>query len=267
MGGLIGAKLQQAGEDVRFVQRPGKHLETLQSSGMTLITPEGQEKVSVRAFESPLAAAIEAAKDVVLLCVKSQNTVECLEALRTAAGAEVPVVFVQNGVANEPTAIRMFKNVYGMNTIILAQYQNPGEIVSFIPKGFGCLDTGRYPNGVDLTATELCKALTKAGFVAQPDPEVMKLKYSKLMGNLANALNACVGSMSGEGMKKAGPMMKVLRAEAEACFKAAGIQRDEKLYAERQKVGFKIGKVAGHPSFETSSYQSVERGADRDRLY
>ena len=65
---------------------------------MNFITPDYRENIKVRAFGSPAEAGIDPQKDVVLITVKSQNTVECLEALREAAGPSVPVVMAQNGV-------------------------------------------------------------------------------------------------------------------------------------------------------------------------
>ena len=52
--------------------------------------------------------------DVVLLAVKSQDTEEALRQLAAAAPVATPVVCVQNGVANEPAALRRFANVYGV---------------------------------------------------------------------------------------------------------------------------------------------------------
>lgn len=263
IGGAVGASLQRSGADVRYIQRPGKHLEALQSDGMKFICPEGRETLKVRAYGSPKEAGIDPAKDVVLLTVKSQNTVECLEALRAAAGPDVPVVMAQNGVSNEPAAIRLFSNVYGMVVLMAGLYLNPGEIVTHQPASMrGCLDTGRYPKGVDATATELCATLTKAGFTAQPHPDIMQMKYSKLQSNLGNALNALVGSLGSANMKKAGPISKAVAEEARAVYKAAGIETAGKLYDERSKAGFKIVKIPDAPNMESSSFQSVARGAD-----
>ncbi len=53
IGCTIGARLQQAGEDVAYIQRPGKHLETLQTKGMTFICPESPPpgiNIPVKAF-------------------------------------------------------------------------------------------------------------------------------------------------------------------------------------------------------------------------
>ncbi|MGH3444586.1 MAG: ketopantoate reductase family protein, partial [Nocardioidaceae bacterium] len=50
---------------------------------------------------------------VVLLTVKSHQTAAALEDLTAHAPAGTPVVCVQNGVANEPAALRFFEHVYG----------------------------------------------------------------------------------------------------------------------------------------------------------
>ena len=66
--------------------------------------------------------------DVVLLTMKSQDTSAALEDLRIAAGDEIPVICLQNGVENERIALRRFRNVYGVLVIMPANYVEPGIV-------------------------------------------------------------------------------------------------------------------------------------------
>ena len=60
--------------------------------------------------------------DVVILAVKSQDTVAALDSL---AGRDVTIVCAQNGVANEVEALRRFERVYGVFVWLPAQHVRP----------------------------------------------------------------------------------------------------------------------------------------------
>lgn len=117
---------------------------------------------------------------------------------------------------------------------------------------------GRFPNGVDALATQVCADLTKAGFAAKPQQKVMPLKYKKLTMNLSNALGAAVGTSQAE------PVATMIKDEAFACFKAANIEvTEDDEYQAQAKVGVSLGEIPGVPAdiYTTggSSRQSLER--------
>ena len=87
------------------------------------------------------------AQDVVLLTMKSQDTLAALYDLRATAGVAVPVICAQNGVANELTALRRFPRVYGMLVLMPATFLDPGEVILHPAPMSGVPDAGRYPEG------------------------------------------------------------------------------------------------------------------------
>ena len=252
IGGTIGARLFLTGHDVLLIAR-GAHLEALRTDGMRFITATRDERLPIPAVGHPREAALDG-DDVVLLCVKSQQTEGALRDLYDAAGDDVPVVCAQNGVANERIALRRFRRVYGMVVFLPGEHMEPGEIVNSAEDPAGILDVGCYPSGVDDLAIEMARAITDAGCSALPDPAVMRQKYAKLLANLGNALQAACDGNSRE-------IMRTLRAEALACYAAAGIDcaTAEETRARRAN-GIRSAPVPGRMRPGGSSWQSIKRG-------
>jgi 2-dehydropantoate 2-reductase len=254
IGGTIGARLFVAGEAVALIAR-GAHLHAITDAGLKLITPAGERQLAIPACGHPDQHAWSE-RDVVLLCVKSQHTIAALDSLRGAAGDRVPVVCVQNGVANEAKALRRFENVYAMVVSLPAAHLSPGVVVTYAEQPGGVLDVGRYPGGTDARCEAIAQALTRAGFSSVPDPKVMRQKYAKLLMNLNNALQAA--SDMGDGVREIAAM---LRDEALACYAAAGIAwagADE--VKARRSDGLRYVEIPGHPRHGGSSWQSIARG-------
>ena len=105
IGGVVGAKLHQAGFDVALIAR-GAHYRAIRDRGLTLEWPGGSAVLEIPVADSP--EGIEWNGDeVVLLATKSQDTTGALDALRAVAPAGTPVVCMQNGVENERIALRL----------------------------------------------------------------------------------------------------------------------------------------------------------------
>ena len=260
IGGGIGALLARSGYEVVLVAR-GDHLAAMRDRGLLVRQPGRSETIQVQTASHP--GEIEFRDDdVVVLTMKGQDTSNALDDLERAAGPEIPVVCGQNGVGNELSAARRFLNVYGMLVVMPATFLVPGEIALFGEPKPGLLDSGRFPHGVDPTVTQLCADLSTAGFNAEPHPNVMRLKYGKLLDNLGNA----VGALCGEAALRSGgdevrAFMRRMRDEAVACYEAAGID-----YASRREIGerraatFTAGEIPGAERGGSSTWQSFRRG-------
>jgi 2-dehydropantoate 2-reductase len=223
VGGTIGARLFEAGHEVVLICR-GRHLEAVRSEGLLFRTPEGERRLRIPAAGSP-AEVVWRADDVVLLCMKTQDTAAALAELERAAGCRVPVVCAQNGVENERLAARRFTDVYAMLVALPATHLEPGVILASGAPLSGCLHAGRYPRGTDPLIRAVCGALDGAGFRSEAVDDALALKYRKLLLNLGNGLDVILGTSSWGAGGEVGDFLALLRAEGEACYQAAGSAR------------------------------------------
>ena len=254
IGGVIGAQLFQGGVDVLLVAR-GEHLAAIQENGLHYQTPHQSVTLPIAAVGHPREIDFRA-DDVVILTMKSQHTQGALDDLRAAGGDEIAIFCCQNGVANERMALRRFQNVHAMMVYLPAMALQPGMVQTHAARMTGVLDASIYPTGSNDLVAQVTGTLNGVNFSARSNPTVMRFKYGKLIMNLRNALAAV--SPPGEGATEIHALM---RAEAEATFKAAGIdcasRREE---TARRGDLMKSAPVEGQDRGGGSSWQSLVRG-------
>jgi 2-dehydropantoate 2-reductase len=252
IGGVIGGRLASDGHDVVLIAR-GPHLDALRVGGLRLITPDGELHPQVTVAGSPAEAKPEH-DDVVLLATKSQGTEGALAELERVAPG-MTVICAQNGVDNERATARRGFNAYAMYLVLPATHLEPGVVVHHAAPVGGILDVGRYPAGEDVTSQRVAADLRAAGFESRSDPTVMRWKYTKLLGNLGNALEAACGRGS-----RRSDLYRRAHAEAEACYEAAGI--DYVLHDEdnkRRGLMSPLQSAGGIDHRGGSSWQSLAR--------
>ncbi|SCG51215.1 ketopantoate reductase family protein [Micromonospora humi] len=261
VGGTIGVLLGEAGRDVTLVAR-GAHLDAVRERGLTLRRPDGTVTGRLPAVAGPDGPPLPA-DTVLVLTVKSQDTTAALAGWVDApvegggtAGERLPVVLAQNGVANEPAALRLFARVHPVCVWLPATHLEPGVVVANGHPHPGMLHLGRYPSGADDTSRAVAADLTAAGFVAPVRDDVMRWKYGKLLANLGNGLQALLGRDVPEHLSQR------VRAEGEAALAAAGIPhttREEEAAERGDLVAHR--PVDGEPRSGGSTWQSLARGA------
>jgi 2-dehydropantoate 2-reductase len=255
IGGVIAAQLHRAGSEVTAIAR-GTHLAAIQAEGLRIETPRETATVRLRAVAAP--DQVEwSGEEVVILAMKSQDTDAALRSLALAAPPSVVVVCAQNGVANEPAALRIFANVLGVCVMLPATHLVPGVVQAHSIKVTGILDAGRYPRGIDRSVESVTAALQDAGFAAVPRPDIMRWKYTKLLLNLGNAVDALC---SRDG--RSGRLLRMVREEGRTCLDAAGIAHvaAEEDRARRGDL-IELGPAGGRERGGGSTWQSLSRGA------
>ena len=83
--------------------------------------------------------------DVVLLCVKGQDTPTALEGL-AGGPADLAIACLQNGVDNERQVLRRTPNTYAVPVMLPGTYLEPGVVEASSAPITGILDVGRYPS-------------------------------------------------------------------------------------------------------------------------
>jgi 2-dehydropantoate 2-reductase len=207
------------------------------------------------------------ADDVLFLGVKSQDTAGLLGQLAVVQvdgdASELPVFCAQNGVANEDAVLRHFARVYGVCVNVPATHLEPGVVEAPASPVSGILQIGRYPAGTDDLAPVVAADLRLSGFLAEVRTDVMAWKRAKLLSNLANALQVlCVGGYEWRAGNDAatGTVVSRIRAEASACFDAAGLTVTDAAQFRADAGAFQMAPVNGRMRGGGSTWQSVERG-------
>jgi 2-dehydropantoate 2-reductase len=245
VGGSVAALLSRAGFEVVIVAR-GAHLAAIQKEGLLFRTPQEDWRLDIPAVSGP-AEVDWREGDVVLLGMKTQDTEVAIRGL----DPDLPVVCLQNGVANERIALRHFANVYPVCVMFPSTHLEPGVVEANSWPVPGILDIGRYPSGVDNVAEEIAVALRAAGCHSQPRADIMRWKYRKLLMNLGNAVQAVCAP---EGVRE---IARLVRDEGAEVLAAAGI--DPVTEAEDDERRGDLLRVQGSRG-GGSSWQSLKRG-------
>jgi 2-dehydropantoate 2-reductase len=261
IGGTIGARLFEAGQDVVLIAH-GEHFQALRDRGLTYRDPDGSRllRIPVAAHPGEIAWRDD---DAVLLAMKSQATEQSVRELAMVAPQGTALVCAQNGVENERVALRRFPHVYAMCVMMPAGHIDPGVVDADSLPIVGVLDLGRYPDGVDASAGAIATDLSASGFRSRADPAIMTWKYEKLLLNLSTGVRAVCGpEVSGhESDSRIRKLLaERLHAEAMACFERAGIllpRPDER--DARWGGALTRRPLAGSKALAGSAWQSLAR--------
>jgi 2-dehydropantoate 2-reductase len=244
VGGVTAAVLSRAGHDVIAIAR-GAHNDAIAQSGLRVETPDETLAVKLAVVDHP-ARITWRAGDVVLLAVKTQDVAVCV---RELAAVDPPTVCLTNGVEAERIAARHLSNVHGACIYMPATHLEPGAVQAWSWPRAGAIDVGRYPHG----DSELVLACEGLASVSQPD--IMRYKRGKLLTNLANAAEALT-----EPAARQSWIAEQARAEAIACFEAAGLSRTTEAEDAARRTGIQSRPIAGARRSGGSTWQSLARG-------
>lgn len=271
VGGTIGARLHLAGREVVLVGR-GHHLAAVHRTGLRFVTPDLDETLDVRAIAGPHEVELDG-DDVLVLATKSQHTAEALGTWSAAevvtgagagrtAGEVLPVLCAQNGVGNEPAALRWFARVAGVCVWLPAELPEPGTVLASCAPLTGALHLGAYPSGrrdpaFEAVLDDVAADLEASRFLAPRPDEVMAWKRAKLLSNLGNVFDAFL-----ERDDAWRPLLAAAQDEARAVFASAGLPvtcEDEETAVRGDRMA--VTDVPGFPRGGGSTYQSLARGA------
>ena len=212
IGGMVGAKLALAGEDVTFLVR-GANLTAIRANGMKLIEHDGTELVAknVKATNDYAEAGPQ---DVVILALKAQQVEQVATELPKLFGENTTVITMQNGIpfwyfhkhggslegsqvtSVDPTGLIgahiPAKRLIGCVVYPASQLIAPGVIKH--------IEGNRFPLGeLDGTISARVQALSdvfvKAGFKAPVLDDIRSEIWLKLWGNLTfNPISALAHS-------------------------------------------------------------------------
>jgi 2-dehydropantoate 2-reductase len=127
IGGTIGAHLLRAGQDIVFVDRAADHVARMNQAGLRITGP-------VREFTVPARALgpddVQGTFDLVLLCVKAQDTGDAARAIAPHLAEDGCIVSVQNGL-NELVIAEIVGGARTVGAFVNfgADYMEPGIVM------------------------------------------------------------------------------------------------------------------------------------------
>ena len=194
--------------------------------------------------------------DVVIVGVKGQDTPGVIDALGESASPDTPIVCLQNGVANERAFLRRWPSVHAVTVMAPTTHLQPGVVQASTRNAVAILDVGRWPSGVDDVSEAVAAAFRSSGFQSLARPDIARWKYTKLLLNLGNPIDAL--SPRGDDATR---LHQLARAEGEAVLAAAGI--DHVTDAEdkaRRGDWLQLAPVGNGRRPGGSTWQSLARG-------
>jgi 2-dehydropantoate 2-reductase len=185
VGSVIGGYLSEAGEEVTLIGRK-EHVDAINKNGLIIDGIRGKLITHPKAKRK-----IDEKYDLVLLTVKSQDTIETAKEMKPYI-EEVPVLSLQNGVRNT----EMLAGVLGKESIInsivffTATFLEPGKVVHNT-EGYILISEAFKRNNKRIE--DISKILNKAIKIRIVE-NIGDAQWTKLMYNLIyNALPALTG--------------------------------------------------------------------------
>lgn len=271
IGGMIGGRLAAAGVPTVLVAR-GEHGRVLACDGVRLLTPDGEVRAQAPVWLDAAQAELHE-DDVLIVATKTQDLAEALPTWAdvpvqlaaggtAAAGDVLPVFLATNGVAAEGIAARWFARVFGICIWCPAVNLDPGVIVVRLAGTSAVLHTSRVPAALTTPADRVLLERMRADFASAhidvPLPaDVMAWKHGKLISNLANVVQAVLGTDA-----DASDVIAAAEAEGRAVMASAGVGV---VAVEEERAARAAGpQVAAVPGAEGelggSTWQSLMKG-------
>jgi 2-dehydropantoate 2-reductase len=274
IGGVLGARLfQHSKERPPVLIARGEHGAAIEHDGLRLLTADEDSLLRVEVAHGPDGVQLRV-DDVLVLATKTPQAQAALlqwvdqpvfdgnGSMVGAAGERLPILTALNGVESERIALRLFARVFGVCVWLPAVQLTPGEVILRIAPTSGTFIIGRYGRALDDADRALLETLaadwTASTFRVRVVEDVLRWKYTKLLSNLANAVQALVGSA-----EDFGEVADRLQEEAREVYRSCGIDwasTDQE--AKLRGDDFTIRLVPGAPEeLGGSSWQSMARGS------
>lgn len=254
VGSFYGALLARAGHDVHFVAR-GAQLEAIRARGIRVAS-----RVIGEIIVPPVAAsdcARDAGRaDLVLVCVKAQQTPAILDDLATVVGEDTIVVPLQNGVESDELLASRFGRARVPAAVVYvgATVSEPGVvdhvarglIMIGAPRGF---DAGRLPR--------VREVLQSTGLPVEISDEIQKEQWRRLIWNASfNAVCAVTQRGPHEllAVPEARALLRGMMREVVAVARAKGV-----IFAESEAED-QLAYTEKLPRIRTSMDVDRERG-------
>jgi len=187
IGGLFGALLTDAGEDVTMVDIRDDLVEAIQKDGIRIDTSAGESKhVRVKITNNIASVGVS---DLVIIAVKSYATRSAMESALAVVGKDTHVLSVQNGAGNIETIAEILGDESRIIGGIFLCVITPIKLnhLSWVV-GTGGLKIGPISGVMSPRVEEIAKVFSRAGIEVTTSTKVQDLIWNKLLLNSALCL-------------------------------------------------------------------------------
>ena len=262
VGSYFGAQLAKAGASVTLIGRDAP-MHAIREHGLRIIGKDYQETVSLHT-STELSAANSS--DLILLCIKTNDTVAAAQALKQIIRPHATVLSLQNGVDN----VERIYRASGLRAVPAAVYvavelSEPGTLLH---KGRGDLQIGAYPFSdacgaaaavsMDPAIRQISVWFEAAGVACPVSENIEAELWTKLIMNCAvNAISALAQAPYGRmaALPEGKQMIAELVRETVKVARAHGVKLKD---VDFEEAAFRL--IEGMPEQYSSTAQDIGRG-------
>ena len=183
IGSSVGADLTEAGEDVVLVDQWPAHVEAMKDTGLRVVMPDNDLRVSPQALHLCDLATEQPLFDVVFLATKSYDTAWMSQLIAPFLAADGVFVGLQNGM-NEETIIP----IVGRDRIVAsvvelsAEIYEPGFVQRDTTRSGTWFGVGELDGAITDRVGEMADLLRHSARVTVTD-NILGAKWTKLVAN------------------------------------------------------------------------------------
>lgn len=268
IGSIIGGLLTKSGEDVVLIGKKNQ-VKIINKKGIRIFGMN--ESILVENVNASIDLATLSNIDVVIICVKSQDTQNLANDLKKFINKSTLIISLQNGVRNLEILRHTIGNKAVSGTILFnALYSRPGEVELTMNGGL-LLEADNLSFD---TVNSLVKSLKKEGLESKIVDDMESYTWSKLIVNLQNVITALTGQTIKESIldKNSREVLIATMREGINIVEQSGIslktlpdidpiktvRRLSLFNSTLLKIGSRIMKLRSNA--RTSMWQSLSRG-------
>jgi len=255
VGGYYGGLLPHAGYDVTFIAR-GAHLQAIRTSGLQVKSVHGDFTIApAKATDAPAELG---PAELVLVCVKTNDTDQAAQAIKPMAGPGTTVMSLQNGIdaAERIGAVVGIEHMLAGSTWISSAIEAPGVIRQM--SQFRRIVLGEFDGQVTPRAQAVFDAFNSTGTTVELSDNILKVVWTKFV---------FIASISGVGsltrleigdyraVPETRALLVALMREVEAVARASSVRLDADVV--EQTLAFVDSSA---PSIKPSMQRDVEAG-------
>jgi 2-dehydropantoate 2-reductase len=257
LGGLIGARLSDAGEDVTLVDVNSARARLLSEMGIC-ITEDGKDECLVKLHVVSSFDGL-APFDLVFIAVKTYQTDEAVRAAQPAIGPSSKLLSLQNGIGNTDIIARMVGGERVLCGITYHSIQHTGPNRIHYRAGIKPIQIAPYTGTITPEVEAIGALMNRAGLRTDVVSSVDSVVWQKLLHNaVVNPVSAVTGLTCREMLADEDLMafMRDLCGECIAVMRAHGVP----IIDEEDPFRPVIGSLKALGKNRPSMWQDLARG-------